>query len=614
MARGGFLRVALLLVGALCAPAAELAAVTLRGEVIARERADGSQSLGVAVSQETVAQLPPVRFDELLLKLSKRQARGLRAGHLPEGWRFDAEETRLWGPPIERGAFRLDAPSDWIAPTRIDLDCRSGGRSLYGARLDVQQRDKAWESGDLTDYLDLPGTLRVGVPIRLDASTRNKLGYEVDWRITNPDPLLDLGLRFGYGERGERWLEGRVPDPYMAWGWNPHLEPLWPWERSYVVEAWDPFGERVLRDEWRPSFLPFDYRMAPQPRFDAVTEIVAPNSVLCVCGYVPELALWNQFRVGPRPLGAPIVATSGSAIFLVPSGLPIGPLPVDYMPWLTAGRATGLETEHIEVRGSVAMDVIQRGGSTPLTLEILGSDRIFPVRLINWTPGIIDLEGGALQIRNTSGGTPNRIVRQVTGLSRGNFIVNYLVALPSCPCDDEGRSVADRVAAEYRELLETAARMQREEVATSTIRLRPGETVTLRDGRFRVEISFTPRAPATGRDLGTTWQPPEQAAVDRAQPTSWTPATDGRGLDVARNAAGDSAFYSIAPGDLEAMVKVVDACATNGNYWVLAGGLTDVGYALAVTDTRSGAKRSYSHPRGHPAQAVQDTAAFATCP
>ncbi len=37
-------------------------------------------------------------------------------------------------------------------------------------------------------------------------------------------------------------------------------------------------------------------------------------------------------------------------------------------------------------------------------------------------------------------------------------------------------------------------------------------------------------------------------------------------------------------------------------------------YELTVTDTLAGASMSYSNPLGQPADAITDTAAFATCP
>jgi hypothetical protein len=56
-------------------------------------------------------------------------------------------------------------------------------------------------------------------------------------------------------------------------------------------------------------------------------------------------------------------------------------------------------------------------------------------------------------------------------------------------------------------------------------------------------------------------------------------------------------------------VKVVDGRAFNGRYWVFYGALSDVEYTITVTDTLTGAVKTYFNPRGNLAS-VADTAAF----
>jgi YVTN family beta-propeller protein len=73
-------------------------------------------------------------------------------------------------------------------------------------------------------------------------------------------------------------------------------------------------------------------------------------------------------------------------------------------------------------------------------------------------------------------------------------------------------------------------------------------------------------------------------------------------------------FWFFAPSNLELVVKVLDGCAVNGHYWVFAGGLTNVEVALHVTDTATGAVRTYTNRLQTPYQPIQDTVAFATCP
>jgi hypothetical protein len=90
---------------------------------------------------------------------------------------------------------------------------------------------------------------------------------------------------------------------------------------------------------------------------------------------------------------------------------------------------------------------------------------------------------------------------------------------------------------------------------------------------------------------------------------------DGRtGAGHAVGLTGDTGyFWFFDPANVETVVKVLDACSINAKAWVYAGGLTDVQTDLTVTDTRTGAIRTYHNPQGTPFQPVQDTSAFNSC-
>lgn len=77
----------------------------------------------------------------------------------------------------------------------------------------------------------------------------------------------------------------------------------------------------------------------------------------------------------------------------------------------------------------------------------------------------------------------------------------------------------------------------------------------------------------------------------------------------------DSGYlFFFNPANIEAVVKVLDACEVNDRYWVFAGGLTNVRTLLSVTDTQQGHVKTYINPLGRAFQPIQDTSAFATCP
>jgi len=93
---------------------------------------------------------------------------------------------------------------------------------------------------------------------------------------------------------------------------------------------------------------------------------------------------------------------------------------------------------------------------------------------------------------------------------------------------------------------------------------------------------------------------------------SWRVAgTVSAGVGSAVALTGDTGyFWSFSDNNVELVVKVVDGRAVNGRYWFFAGALTDVEYAITVTDTATGNLRSYFSPGGVLAS-LADTAAFA---
>jgi streptogramin lyase len=109
-------------------------------------------------------------------------------------------------------------------------------------------------------------------------------------------------------------------------------------------------------------------------------------------------------------------------------------------------------------------------------------------------------------------------------------------------------------------------------------------TLCLNNGRFAVTASFqsTPEGPST--------------------PATAVPLTNDTGY-----------FWFFDASNIELVAKVLTGCSVNNEYWVFAGGLTDVGVELKVTDILTGAVKSYTNSLGTPFQPTQDTAAF-PCP
>lgn len=121
------------------------------------------------------------------------------------------------------------------------------------------------------------------------------------------------------------------------------------------------------------------------------------------------------------------------------------------------------------------------------------------------------------------------------------------------------------------------------------------DTMCLNNGRFKVEVAWTDHHGATGSGMVAPC------------------ATDDSGL-----------FYFFNPDNWEMLFKVLNGCGYNNRYWVYFAATTDVGFTVRVTDTltgftkaysnKSGESLDYSNELGHPANAVTDNTAFATCP
>lgn len=73
---------------------------------------------------------------------------------------------------------------------------------------------------------------------------------------------------------------------------------------------------------------------------------------------------------------------------------------------------------------------------------------------------------------------------------------------------------------------------------------------------------------------------------------------------------GSGIFWFNNPNDWQIMVKVLDGCAINGQWWVFSAATTNLFYELSVVQVLDGQPKLYFNYPGPPAPAVTDTAAF----
>jgi hypothetical protein len=91
---------------------------------------------------------------------------------------------------------------------------------------------------------------------------------------------------------------------------------------------------------------------------------------------------------------------------------------------------------------------------------------------------------------------------------------------------------------------------------------------------------------------------------------SWRDFQGGTGRGTAVQLTGDTGyFWFFDPANVEVITKVIDGRLLNGNFWVFYGALSTVEYTLTVTDTATGASKTYTNTSGNLAS-VGDTGAF----
>jgi hypothetical protein len=68
-------------------------------------------------------------------------------------------------------------------------------------------------------------------------------------------------------------------------------------------------------------------------------------------------------------------------------------------------------------------------------------------------------------------------------------------------------------------------------------------------------------------------------------------------------------FWFFTPANIELVIKVLDGRAINGKYWVFYGALSSVQYTIRITDSATGAVKTYTNPAGTLAS-IADVNAF----
>jgi hypothetical protein len=92
-----------------------------------------------------------------------------------------------------------------------------------------------------------------------------------------------------------------------------------------------------------------------------------------------------------------------------------------------------------------------------------------------------------------------------------------------------------------------------------------------------------------------------------------TPAGQSGDAELVRLSDDTAYMWFFSSANVEAVVKMLDACTFSNTFWFFAGGLTNVHVVITVTDTVAGVFNTYTNTQNTPFQPIQDTNAF-DCP
>lgn len=166
-----------------------------------------------------------------------------------------------------------------------------------------------------------------------------------------------------------------------------------------------------------------------------------PGQGICVCLESSTADLRNvRLLLDGRPVGAPTAGTSRALFFQLPPDVALGGHEVGWAGTGGDGEARrtvrSCTVEAIRILAELDQERIWQGQGTPLRIEVEGTRQPVRLRLLNESPGIVTLEGGARQEVATSGGRRNTLERRVRGVTRGDFDLRWELLDASCPCEE----------------------------------------------------------------------------------------------------------------------------------------------------------------------------------
>lgn len=344
------------------------------------------------------------------------------AGHLPEGWSAQAVGGTLTftGPALTDASahFRIDLAS--AATTEaLNVLASATGTTVYDRATDVAQLAQMQVVDVLADVVHFPWQVTPGETVTFQAVANSPIVPGGSWSIAGSAPQV---------------VQGASGQP-LSYQWQ---VPATLTPASPVTVTWtNPFGQVAVNVPTANVGVitpPAAAAQAP-PRLIDCTPRGFAGRVVCLCGWFPTAAERDGFMLDGQPLGV-VAASSTTVLVRLPGDAQPGPRTITADPGRGFDASQTISIVILAARGSVDQNRLRRGQATPLRLEVLGTTEQLDIVLTNYTPGIVQVTGGIVQVVRTSGGTPNTATRQVQGITPGNFDIGYQLAEDPCPCVD----------------------------------------------------------------------------------------------------------------------------------------------------------------------------------
>jgi hypothetical protein len=430
------LGVVVLLVGAAAGDRVGTQGGTISGQVMVRERANGDQSLLFSLNVPL-----STTFDEI--RLRGVGSFRFRTGLAPDGWTAmqDGGELRMRGmSTIQAYRFRFD-----VAPAGRDrLDQRLGGRELeargfssgrriFELKMNVRLLPKVVPQETLETSLTVPRRVVQDAPFFVSASPgftegRWSYGYGNTWRDL---ATLDEARRLESGPAYEPLFRalGESPsrDRYRFETRLPRFDVAMTTRLGFSYD--DEWGDTIVDAEASRTRIQPPGAACPA-NISGGAPMVFADQTLCLSGCFPQPS--GPFTLNGMQMLHAYAGSPTSVQIHMPGDLMAGPGSIEM-----GGAPTPFRFRILAVLGSIDQNLLWKGESTTMRLEILGTPEPLPIEIVNWAPGVIDLEGGVRQVVSSSGGSSNALQRGVRGIQKGNFTISYRLQREPCGFDDD---------------------------------------------------------------------------------------------------------------------------------------------------------------------------------